>query len=70
MKFRPTTTATVVADLQAFAEYLNTGALADPDGNLLRQEIAAWLNKKLDQLLASDAFGTSGQCDPRGDHRE
>lgn len=70
MRFRPTTAATVHDDLRSFAAYLCVPPLHAPDGNLLRQEIAVWLNKKLDQLLASDAFGTEGQCDPRGDHRE
>lgn len=70
MKFRPTTAVTVPADLRAFAAYLTNGVMSEPEGNLLRQEIAAWLNKKLDSLLSSDAFGTEGQHDPRGDHRE
>lgn len=26
-------------------------------------------NKMLDDLLEEDFFGTEGQCDPRGDHR-
>lgn len=67
MKFRRTTASTVVADLKAFAEYL---ADPDPEANELRAEIATWLNAKLDELLGMDAFGTEGQCDPRGDHRD
>lgn len=27
------------------------------------------LNRLLDDALANDAFGTEGQLDPRGDHR-
>lgn len=27
-------------------------------------------NKMLDDLLEEDFFGTEGQCDPRGDHRD
>ena len=65
MKFRPSTARHVVADLQAFAKYLK-----DPDLSDLRHEIAGWLNAKLDELLGDDAFGTEGQCDPRGDHRD
>ncbi len=26
-------------------------------------------NQMLDDLLGDDFFGTEGQCDPRGDHR-
>jgi len=26
-------------------------------------------NELLDNMLSEDAFGTEGQCDPRGDHR-
>ena len=26
-------------------------------------------NDLLDELLSQDFFGTEGQCDPRGDHR-
>jgi hypothetical protein len=65
-KFRPTTARSVVADLKAFANYLSD---PDPDMSDLRQEIASWLNRKLDELHGDDAFGTEGQCDPRGDHR-
>ena len=35
-----------------------------------RQAHCDSLNTFLDELLAEDAFGTEGQCDPRGDHRE
>lgn len=66
MKFRRTTPSTVSDDLSRFSTYL-----ADPDvPDELLDEIATWLNKKLDQLHNEDTFGTEGQCDPRGDHRE
>ncbi len=29
-----------------------------------------YLDTMLDELLGQDAFGTEGQCDPRGDFRE
>lgn len=35
-----------------------------------RALFAAALNDELDDLLGQDFFGTEGQCDPRGDHRE
>lgn len=31
--------------------------------------VATEFNAMLDTLLADDFFGTEGQCDPRGDHR-
>ena len=31
---------------------------------------ALWLDTQLDNLLGEDAFGTEGQLDPRGDHRD
>jgi len=32
--------------------------------------IADCFNEMLDELLGDDFFGTEGQMDPRGDHRE
>jgi hypothetical protein len=32
--------------------------------------IAEEFNRMLDTLLSEDFFGTEGQCDPRGDHRD
>ena len=32
--------------------------------------IAEAFNQMLDDLLGDDFFGTEGQCDPRGDHRD
>jgi hypothetical protein len=32
--------------------------------------IAEEFNRMLDTLLGEDFFGTEGQCDPRGDHRD
>jgi hypothetical protein len=34
-----------------------------------RAVIAEKFNEVLDELLDEDFFGTEGQCDPRGDHR-
>lgn len=65
--YRPTTGATLAHDLERFADFVATRM--DPTDDETRNELAAWLNKKLDSLLASDAFGTEGQQDPRGDHR-
>ena len=43
-------------------------ALAEPeDGKKL---VCADLNDLLDRYAGEDAFGTEGQCDPRGDQRD
>jgi len=34
------------------------------------KNIAEGFNRMLDTLLGEDFFGTEGQCDPRGDHRD
>lgn len=39
----------------------------DPDNAIMYAEI---LEEGLDLLLGEDAFGTEGQCDPRGDMRD
>jgi hypothetical protein len=64
MKFRPTTAGTVVIDLARFLEDLS-GA-SDEE----RTAVASRFNRWMDDLLRADFFGTEGQCDPRGDHRE
>ena len=35
-----------------------------------RQAFCDDLNRFLDDLASQDAFGTEGQCDPRGDQRD
>jgi len=37
--------------------------------NLCAKEFCKDFNKFLDDRLCMDFFGTEGQCDPRGDHR-
>lgn len=63
-KFRKTNCLNVMADLRAFADYLEKNG---DEGE--RTDAAEALNRQLDQLLDCDAFGTEGQLDPRGDHR-
>ncbi len=67
MKFRPTTAASLVADLERFADWI---ANQGPEDRDWRDRQAAVLNRWLDRLRSEDTFGTEGQCDPRGDHRE
>ena len=35
-----------------------------------RKDISKLFNNMLDDMLGNDFFGTEGQCDPRGDHRD
>ena len=39
------------------------------NGNDCAKEFCKDFNKFLDERLCMDFFGTEGQCDPRGDHR-
>jgi hypothetical protein len=55
--------ATVTAVLRRYAAWL------DKQDAATRSAHANEINTCLDQLLRDDAFGTEGQCDPRGDHR-
>lgn len=45
-------------------------ALLVKGGSGERAAWALWLDTQLDNLLGEDAFGTEGQLDPRGDHRD
>lgn len=65
MKFRRATATTVARDLRLFGDEIAYAQWDQPS----RSDIAQWLNKKLDELVSMDAFGTEGQRDPRGDHR-
>lgn len=62
-QFRRTTAETVSTDLRAFADFLERSSEHD------RRCAAGDLNHILDEWHSSDAFGTEGQLDPRGDHR-
>lgn len=64
-KFRKTNANTVSKDLRAFASYVDKF-----EKSTGKEELADWLNEKLDELYGDDAFGTEGQIDPRGDHRD
>jgi hypothetical protein len=65
MQFRKTTPKTFVVDLAAFVTLVKAWP-----AEALDEDLAAWFNRKMDELLVQDAFGTEGQCDPRGDHRD
>lgn len=64
-KFKKTTPKTLVKDMRALADWL------EKDENLItKKQIVPIFNNICDSLLGEDAFGTEGQCDPRGDHRD
>lgn len=61
--FKPCTAANVkevLSNLSAYSDKHSSNA----------EIIAEELNVMLDNLLNDDFFGTEGQCDPRGDHRD
>lgn len=66
MKFRRTTTDTVSQDLRALADFLELEGIP----LIVKQDTTDVLNSHLDDMLMHDTFGTEGQHDPRGDHRE
>ena len=49
---------------------VNFGAWVKDQPLQTRQEVAADINVMLDDILNEDGFGTEGQSDPRGDHRD
>jgi hypothetical protein len=61
--FTPASPATVSDILHRYATWLAT------QDTEVRGAHAHEINTYLDQLLRDDAFGTEGQCDPRGDYR-
>ena len=60
-KATPKNLPDVLAKLTAF--------LLDGDA-AWKKESCKTVNRWCDELLAEDAFGTEGQCDPRGDQRD
>lgn len=54
-------------NLEQVMERLTVYALETEDES--RQAFCDDLNRFLDELADQDAFGTEGQCDPRGDQR-
>ena len=67
MKFREATASTLVADLRRFAKLLEKEVKEDNiDVEALAGEFNSWMNR----LYGEDFFGTEGQNDPRGDHRD
>lgn len=62
-KYRDANRTTVCVILRRFADWLEK-----QDANT-REDVSDDVNAMLDALKESDAFGTEGQSDPRGDHR-
>lgn len=65
-EFKKTTAKTLIRDLKRFVAWLEEDEGADHDYAPYAEEFNAWM----DILLNEDAFGTEGQMDPRGDHRD
>lgn len=51
--------------LRAFADFLESDNSNATDRSCAAEQI----NELLDDWASNDAFGTEGQCDPRGDQR-
>lgn len=66
-KFRRTNQRTLVADLHRFAGLLEKEIRGNSD---VAKELADEFNEWMDKLYGEDFFGTEGQNDPRGDHRD
>jgi hypothetical protein len=62
--FKPATRENVVDVIRRFADFI------EKDNPEALEGIADEVNAFLDGLHDQDFFGTEGQCDPRGDHRE
>jgi hypothetical protein len=63
MKYQDANANTVCGVLRRFADWL----AGEPKE--VREDVSDDVNAVLDALLESDAFGTEGTGDPRGDHR-
>lgn len=57
------TSKNVSSVLRRFADYLDTLTVKE------RAPFARDVNIMLNSITDADGFGTEGQCDPRGDHR-
>ena len=62
-RFRKASSKSVAVVLRRFADYADR---FPEDARVIAEEV----NKMLDELLEDDFFGTEGQIDPRGDHRD
>lgn len=68
-KFAPATSLTIAAVLRAMADQCDKEAERGHERHFAH-EYAEAINPLLDELLNDDFFGTEGQADPRGDHRD
>lgn len=46
------------------------GQLEDPNTGLVDDVLVGEVDDIMERLRCDDAFGTEGQCDPRGDQRD
>lgn len=63
-QYKPATAKTVAQVLRAYADWI------EKEDAQSRKYTAEEVNRMLDRQLSEDFFGTEGQLDPRGDHRD
>lgn len=66
-KFRKATKTTIVRVLEAMIKQIKED---EEEYNQFAQVYSEEVDMMLDNLLNQDFFGTEGQLDPRGDHRD
>jgi hypothetical protein len=74
-KFRKMTRTTAARVLHRMAEMCENEDVGDRPGQVRPEDsYAQWFAELIDpalsQMECEDAFGTEGQLDPRGDHRD
>lgn len=69
-KFRPTTGNTLIADMRKFTNQVAKDMRENGIDKKELDQLAVEFNEWMDNLFGEDYFGTEGQLDPRGDHRD
>lgn len=69
-KYRATTGKTLLTDMRKFVNHVAKEVRDNDIDEKGLNELAVEFNEWMDNLLGQDYFGTEGQLDPRGDHRD
>lgn len=69
-KFRPTSSNTLIADMRKFTNQVAKDMRENGIDKKELDQLAVEFNEWMDNLFGEDYFGTEGQLDPRGDHRD
>jgi hypothetical protein len=69
-QFRPTTGKTLLTDMRKFVNHVAKEVKEHDIDEKGLDQLAGEFNEWMDSLLGQDYFGTEGQLDPRGDHRD